>query len=87
MAAAITVSVVGVSYAAFNTDALTERAQTVADAASCHTVDDAIVAYVAVHSDEPRSIADLQPYVRGDISAWRIENGIAAGPGCTSSAR
>jgi hypothetical protein len=84
-AAAITLSVTGASYAAFNTGALTQRAETVASAATCRSVDDAIVAYVGAQNAAPRRIADLAPYVRGDISAYRIEQGLAAGPGCPAA--
>jgi hypothetical protein len=82
MAAAVTISIVGVSYAAFNTDALTGRAEKVAAAADCRTVDTAIVAYVAQYGTAPARIAQLTPYVKGDISAYRIAGGMAAGPGC-----
>jgi len=82
MAAAITVSVGGMSYVALNTDVLTADARTVADLADCRAVDTAIVAYLAEKEVPPRQIADLAPYVRGDISAYRIQDGLAAGPGC-----
>ena len=82
MAAAVTVSVAGVSYAALNPDMLERQAQTVADQASCDTVDTAIVAYVGEHERAPRSVDQLRPYVKGDISAYRIVRGVAAGPGC-----
>jgi hypothetical protein len=82
MAAAITVSVAGVSYVAYNPQALTARAETVAEQAGCRAVDQAIVAYTATHDAAPRTITDLKPYVRGDISAYRITGGVAAGPGC-----
>ena len=82
MAAAVTVSIAGVSYAAFNTDALISRTEKVAAAVTCRTVDDAIVAYVAQHDAAPTRIAQLKPYVKGDISAYRITKGVAAGPGC-----
>lgn len=82
LAAALTVSVAGVSYAAFRPDELEDSAQTVADAATCRAVNAAIVGYVASHDRAPRSIADLRPYVRGDISAYRIAGGAATGPGC-----
>ncbi len=45
MAAAVTVSIAGASYAAFNWDVLVGRAETVADQADCRAVDAAIVAY------------------------------------------
>ena len=70
------------SYAAFNSTALTDRAQTVADAATCRTVESAVVAYIAQHDVGPRSIQDLKPYVQGDISKYRLQGGLPAGPGC-----
>jgi hypothetical protein len=82
MAAAITVSVGGVSYTALNVDEVTGSARTVADRASCRTVDEAVVAYLAQHDTAPTTITQLRPYVRGDISAYRIVRGRAAGPGC-----
>jgi hypothetical protein len=82
IAAAVTVSVAGASYAAFNPDVLVSRTVAVADQADCRTVDAAIVAYVAGHDAPPAGIDDIRPYVRGDISAYRISGGMAAGPGC-----
>jgi len=84
MAAAITVSIAGVSYAALNMSAVTGTAQRTADAATCRTVNTAITAYVALHDEPPQQIADLEPFVIGDITAYRIERGVAAGPGCPS---
>ena len=82
MAAAITTSIAGVSYAALNIPEVTGTAQTVADAATCRTVNTAIVAYIVEHDGPPERITDLKPYVTGDIAAYRIEHGVAAGPGC-----
>ena len=82
MAAAVTVSIAGISYAAFNSDSLMRRADVVATAADCRAVDAAIVAYLARDATPPTSIDQLKPYARGDISAYRIVNGQAAGPGC-----
>ena len=82
MAATITVSIAGLSYVAFNTTVLTERAQTVADAATCRAVDQAVLAYLAANETQPTRIADVRPYLRGDVSAYRIVRGRAAGPGC-----
>jgi hypothetical protein len=82
MAAALTVSIGGVSYAAFNTDDIQQKAQTVADEADCRTVDTAIAGYLAQNDAVPTRIAQLEPYVRGDISRYRIVGGLAAGPGC-----
>jgi hypothetical protein len=61
---------------------LEDQARVVAAQASCHSVDTAIVAYVSINDREPTSIADLAGYVKGDISAYRIVGGLAAGPGC-----
>lgn len=82
MAAAITVSVAGVSYAAFNVDGLSGSTRTVADQASCHSVEGAVVAFVAQHNAPPTTIKQLGPYLKGDISAYRIVAGRATGPGC-----
>lgn len=81
-AAVVTLSVAGASYSALNPDKLEQQAQVVADAASCDTVDTAIVAYLARTDRAPKSISDLAGYVKGDITAYRIVNGVAAGPGC-----
>jgi hypothetical protein len=80
--AAITMSVVGVSYLASSPDSSTQQAQTVADRADCRAVNAAIVAYVAEKNVAPHLITDVEPYVLGDISAYRIVGGLAAGPGC-----
>ena len=82
MAAAITVSVAGVSYAAFHADGLTRVSVKVADQVSCRTVEDAIVAYAAQNGTDPTRMTQLRPYIRGDVSAYRIARGRAAGPGC-----
>jgi hypothetical protein len=82
LAGAITLSVAGVSYLAFRPHEVAGTAEQVADRATCRTVDQAIVGYLTMNDRPPRSIADLRPYVRGDISAYRIAGGRAAGPGC-----
>jgi len=82
MAAAVTVSIAGVSYAALNTDGIRSTAETVASQASCRAVDEAIAGYAAQHGTTPTTVAQLRPWVRGDISAYRIVRGRAAGPGC-----
>ena len=85
MAAAITMSVAGLSYTALNPSVLTDRAETVANQATCRAVDQAIVAYASVNDTPARSVGDLKPYVNGDISAYRIIRGAAAGPGCAAA--
>ena len=82
MAAAITVSISGVSYAALNVDGLSGSTRAVADQATCHSVDGAVVAFVAQHNAAPTTIKQLSPYLKGDISAYRIIAGRADGPGC-----
>ncbi|MDI6100717.1 hypothetical protein QLQ12_19080 [Actinoplanes sp. NEAU-A12] len=61
---------------------LESRAQKVADQATCRTVDTAIVGYLMNNGAAPASIGQLTDYVRGDISRYRIVDGVAAGPGC-----
>lgn len=82
MAAAVTISVAGVSYAAFDPEELVAATGAVTEQVSCRAVDTAIVGYVSVRDQEPESVADLAGYVKGDISAYRIVGGVAAGPGC-----
>ncbi|MEV6597720.1 hypothetical protein AB0M36_12725 [Actinoplanes sp. NPDC051346] len=82
MTAAITVSIAGVSYATLNTTTATRTATKVAQQASCRTVDAAIVAYQAKNQAAPTRIAQLKHFVNGDVSAYRIVKGQAAGPGC-----
>jgi hypothetical protein len=82
VAAAITMSVVGVSYAALQNGAMTGRAQAVADAATCRALDQAVLAYASDHETAPVRIADVRPYVRGDVSRYRLVGGRAVGPGC-----
>jgi hypothetical protein len=45
-------------------------------------VDTAIAGFLAQTGTVPTTIAQLKPYVRGDISGYRIVGGLAAGPGC-----
>jgi hypothetical protein len=80
--AAITVSVAGVSYAALHNGALTGRAESVADAATCRALDQAVLAYAFDHERAPARISDIRPYVRGDLTGYRLVRGRAAGPGC-----
>ncbi|MFC3736712.1 hypothetical protein [Paractinoplanes deccanensis] len=61
---------------------LEAKAQAVADRATCRTVDSAIVAYAGINGTAPKSVADIAGYVKGDISAYTIVHGQAAGPGC-----
>ncbi|HEY0535997.1 MAG TPA: hypothetical protein VGD29_30805 [Actinoplanes sp.] len=82
VASAVTASIAGVSYAAFKPKDVEHRARVVAAQADCRAVNEAIVAYVSINDRDPKSIADLRGLVQGDISAYRIVEGLAAGPGC-----
>ncbi|WP_430785834.1 hypothetical protein [Actinoplanes sp. G11-F43] len=61
---------------------LESRAQSVADQATCRTVDTAIVGYLMNTGKTPTSITQLTGYVHGDISRYRVVDGLADGPGC-----
>ena len=82
MSAAVTLSVAGGSYLALNPEQMKRPAQLIADRATCRVVNQAIVAHAAVTGEAPRTMADLSDYVEGDVSAYRIVAGRAAGPGC-----
>ena len=82
MIATLTLGTAGVSYVALNPERMEDQARVIADQATCRTVDSAIVAFVAATGAEPTSTADLARYVTGDITAYRVVAGRAAGPGC-----
>jgi hypothetical protein len=82
VASVVTVSIGGVSYAALKPKDVEQKARVVAAQADCRAVDEAIVAYVSINDRDPGSITDLRTLVKGDISAYRIVSGMAAGPGC-----
>jgi hypothetical protein len=80
---AVTLGTVGVAWSQLDVDRMTRRATVTAAQVSCHTVDTAIAAYLIDVGTVPTRITDLGHYVQGDISAYRIDRGRAAGPGCT----
>lgn len=82
MTSAITLSICGVGYVALSPGEVKSRVQVVADQASCHTVNTAITGYLMNNGEAPTSIAQLTSYVQGDISQYRIVEGLATGPGC-----
>jgi hypothetical protein len=82
VASCVTLSVVSASYSALKPDRLEAQARVVAARADCRAVDEAIVAYVTLHDRDPKTVRDLAGLVKGDISAYRIVGGTAAGPGC-----
>ncbi|WP_236030282.1 hypothetical protein [Paractinoplanes lichenicola] len=82
MTAAVTLSIAGFSYSQFDARELERKAQVVADKATCRAVNSAIVAYVGINGNDPKAITDLNGYLDGDISSYRVVRGRAAGPGC-----
>jgi hypothetical protein len=50
---------------------------------NCRMVDSAIAAYTAEHDTSPTQIAEIRPYLTGDISDYSIVAGAAAGHGCS----
>ncbi len=82
VAAVVTLSIAGISYAALDSKVLERSAREVASRATCRAVDSAIIAYTGEHGSAPTSVRDLSGYLDGDISAYRVVRGRAAGPGC-----
>ncbi|MCY1139589.1 hypothetical protein OWR29_16440 [Actinoplanes sp. Pm04-4] len=87
VAATVTLSVSAVCYSQFDSRKAEQQARAVADKATCRAVDSAILAYVGVHGGAPSSVSQLTGYLDGDITAYRVVRGRAAGPGCASGAR
>lgn len=67
--------------------AYTQRAAAVSAQNDCRAVDYAILAYTTSRGRAPTSIAQLTEYDAADRTAYRIEDGRAAGPGCADPAR
>ena len=80
--AIMTIGTAGVTYAAFRPGGITERVRAVSDQATCHTLDNAAAAYLALNDEPPAGIDDLKAYVSGDLTRYRIVDGLPAGPGC-----
>ncbi len=82
MASVITLGTVASATISVDAPALTRRAETAAAQATCRAVDTAILAFYTDRQVLPTTQRDVQPYVKGDISRYRIIAGRAAGPGC-----
>ncbi len=67
--------------------ALVAGATSVSERAGCRTVETAIAAYAAEHDAPPVRIADVRPYLRGEVSGYRVVGGVATGPGCVDPVR
>lgn len=82
LAAALTAGAAVAASDALDLPVLRATAEAVASTATCRSIEAAIVAYTAEHDAPPADIAELEPYVRGDLSGYRIAAGTPAGPGC-----
>ncbi|WP_412734941.1 hypothetical protein [Krasilnikovia sp. MM14-A1259] len=82
IAAVITAGVAGASYSAVDVQGQTRAAEAVAQRADCRAVDEAILAFYAEQGRVPQQVRDIASYIRGDVSAYRISDGRAVGPGC-----
>jgi hypothetical protein len=78
----VTTGTAATAVVAVDVPGITTMVRTVAGQATCRTVNIAILAYTAEHDVAPLTLADIRPYAYGDISAFRIVDGVAAGPGC-----
>ena len=84
---AVTLGVAAAGLAAMDPAVLRDGAEVAASAATCRSIDNAIAAYVAEQNVVPTQLFEIQRYVRGDISAYRIDRGMAVGPGCAAPER
>jgi hypothetical protein len=82
IAAAVTLGTVATAAISVNSPALTRQAESTAAVANCRAVDTAILAFYAERQVQPTGLQDIKPYVRGDITEYRIVAGTAVGPGC-----
>jgi hypothetical protein len=64
---------------------LSQRSERVATTASCRAVNLAILAYASRTDTVPTHVEQVRPWVTGDVSAYRLVDGVATGPGCPTS--
>ncbi|MBM2619994.1 hypothetical protein JIG36_31220 [Actinoplanes sp. LDG1-06] len=83
VAATVTLSIAAICYSQFDPKGSEQQARTAADKATCRAVDSAIVAYAGLHGEAPKAVSQIAGYLKGDITAYRIVNGQATGPGCS----
>lgn len=81
---AVTLGAAAAGVTAMDPARLQDAAEVAASAATCRSVDNAIAAYIAEQDVLPTRLFEIQRYVRGDISAYRIDRGHAVGPGCAA---
>jgi type II secretory pathway pseudopilin PulG len=82
MTAVVTLGTVASAAVSVNMPALTRQSEATADQVTCRAVDTAIMAYYTEQQALPTVIADVTPYLQGDVSAYRVVSGRADGPGC-----
>jgi hypothetical protein len=82
MVATITLGTVASAAMTMDVPAMSKDAQATVSLANCRQVNTAILAFYAERQAQPTSLADVDPYVQGDISAYRVVRGKAVGPGC-----
>jgi hypothetical protein len=83
--AAVTLGIAAAAPVVMDLAGLQGKAETTAATATCRSIDNAISAYVAEHNEVPTLLLQVESYVRGDTSAYRIELGHAIGPGCDTA--
>jgi hypothetical protein len=85
--AIVTLGTVATAAVSVDIPELSRQAEGTAGQANCRAVDTAILAYYSEEQVLPTAIKDVEPYIQGDISAYRIVSGKAAGPGCGPAAK
>ena len=85
MTAVVTLGTVASVAVAVDIPTLSSESESTAAEATCRSVDTAILAFYAEHQVLPTTIEQITPYVLGDVTAYRIVSGAAAGPGCTDA--
>ncbi len=73
------------AFVAVDMPRLTGGVQTTADKATCHAAENAFAAYTTAEGRPPRTIADIAPYVSGDLTEYRITPRGVTGPGCRAA--
>lgn len=81
---AVTLGVAAAALTAMDPARLQDEAEVTVSAATCRSIDNAISAYIAEQNVVPTQLSEIRKYVRGDISAYRIDRGNAVGPGCAA---
>ncbi len=81
---AVTLGAVASAANGMDVPVMTEQARRVAAQETCRSVELAVVAFAGERGHPPADIGQVRAYLRGDVSAYRIVDGAADGPGCGS---